>query len=185
MRPTLDRSVTKYEPSEALFVPSKHGDDYYYHLFNIATRWETPVVIMEVSDLPQAERIKSLFEKDDWKCAIWLDSAGQGRVVIAIKSEKWAFLLSQPDYSVPLDLSPFPRRERPRNGNPGSIIRSFRRPKLRTPIAVPRKREKLENEESKLGFVDRMLEKLRINVEEDTQTKGFIKYLEDLKKISK
>ena len=63
-RSTLDRSVSKYEPSEALFVPSKYGDDYYHTLLAIANRWETPAVVMEVGDLEQAERVKSLFELD-------------------------------------------------------------------------------------------------------------------------
>ena len=54
-RPTLDLSVTKYDPSEALFAPSKHGDDYYYAILAIANRWETPAVVMEVGDLAQAE----------------------------------------------------------------------------------------------------------------------------------
>jgi hypothetical protein len=49
---------------------------------------------------------------------------------------------------------------------------------------VKKEKEKLETRE--MGFIDRMLEKLRINVQEPAEEKsGFIKYLEDLKKISK
>lgn len=188
-RPTLDRSVSKYEPSEALFAPSKYGDDFYYNLLAIANRWETFVVVMEVGDLEQAERVKSLFERDkQWKSSIWLDSAEKGRVVVAIKSEKWASLLPQPDYSIPLDLSPFPRRETPRKGLPGSIISTFRRPKLIVPDPpapkVKKEKEKMDTI-GQMSFVDRMLEKLRINVQEPEDKSEFIKYLEDLKKISK
>lgn len=188
-RPNLDRSVSKYEPSEALFVPSQYGDDYYRTLFAIANRWETPAVVMEVGDLEQAQRVKSLFELDEqWKSSIWLDSAGRGRVVVAVKSEKWAALLPQPDYSIPLDLSPFPRQEIPRKGLPGSILSTFRRPRLVVPtIPTPRAKkdiEKADIDDEQISFVDRMLEKLRRNVKDDEKT-GFIKYLEDLKKISK
>lgn len=77
-------------------------------------------------------------------------------------------------------------------GIPGSIISTFTRPKLITPEIPPRLRRDKEkvNEgegEGKMGFVDRLLEKLRINVtkESQEQSSGLIKYLEDLKKISK
>src|SRR5271163_344064 len=79
-RPTVDLSVTKYEPSEALFVPSEHGDNYYYNLRDIADRWETPVLVMEVGGSPQAERIQSLYHSRGWKSSIWVDSVGHGRV---------------------------------------------------------------------------------------------------------
>jgi hypothetical protein len=187
-RPTLSRTVTKYEPSEALFVNSPHGDEYYHLLHSIATRWGTTALVMEVGDLPQGERVKSYFSNRGWKSSIWLDSADQGRVVIAIKSEKWSFLLPQPNYSVPVDLSPFPRKERPIHGVPGSIISAFRRPKLITPEIPPRtkrEKEKGENEGDKMRFVDRLLEKLRINVTKDQEQSGLIKYLENLKTISK
>jgi len=131
-RLTIDRSVSQYEPPQALFVPSQNGDEYYHTLLSIANRWETPAIVTEVGDLAQAERVKSLFESSDWQSSIWLDSAGEGRVVIAVKSEKWSFLLPQPDYSIPLDLSPFPRDEKPRWAQPGSILSSFRRPKVVT-----------------------------------------------------
>jgi len=149
---------------------------------------------MEVGDLDQAERVKAHFLKDSqWQASIWLDSAGKGRVVIAVKSEKWAFLLPQPDYTIPLDLSPFPRQERPRRGESGSIISSFRRPALvDPPPAAPRKRDKEKDystkDPAKLSFVDRMIEKLRLKGstgDNEGQKTGFIKYLEDLKKISK
>ena len=144
---------------------------------------------MEVGDLEQAERVKSLFELDEqWKSSIWLDSAGKGRVVVAVKSEKWTALLPQPDYSIPLDLSPFPRREIPRKRLPGSILSTFRRPRLVVPrVPPPRAKkdiEKADIEDKQIDFVDRMLEKLKLNVKEDEKS-GFIKYLEDLKKISK
>jgi hypothetical protein len=182
-RSIIDRSVSKYEPSEALFAPSKNGDDYYYHLLAIANRWETPVVVMEVGDIDQAERVKNLFKQ--WRSSIWLDSAGKGRVVVAIKSEIWSFLLPQPDYSIPLDLSPFPQREGLRRGSPGSILSTFRRPRLVVPeVPTPRMKKEKEKSDSEMGFVDRMLEKLRINVQQDEKT-GFIKYLEDLKQIPK
>jgi len=190
-RPTLDLSVTKYEPSEALFAPSTYGDDYYHTLLDLANRWETTAIIMEVGCSSQAERVKSLFEKDEeWKSSIWLDSAEKSRVVVAIKSEKWSFLLPQPDYSVPLDLTPFPRQERPRSDSPGSILSTFRRPKIVVreipPPKIRKEKEKvLQEEERSLGFVDRMLEKLKINVSREDEKTGFIKYLEDLKKISK
>ena len=144
---------------------------------------------MEVGDLEQAERVKSLFELDEqWKSSIWLDSAGRGRVVVAVKSDVWGALLPQPDYSIHHDLSPFPRREAPRKGLPGSILSTFRRPRLVVP-GVPTPKAKKDKEKADIGdkqmsFVDRMLEKLRLDVEEDKKT-GFIKYLEDLKKISK
>ena len=146
-------------------------------------------MVMEVGDLEQVERVKYLFERDkQWKSSIWLDSAGKGRVVVAIKSDKWAVLLPQPDYSIPLDLSPFPRREMPRRGLPGSILSTFRRPRLVVPeVPTPRaKRDKgrADIEDKQMSFVDRILEKLKLNVQEDQKT-GFIKYLEDLKKISK
>jgi hypothetical protein len=147
---------------------------------------------MEVGDLEQAERVKTHFEQDSqWKSSIWLDSAGNGRVVIAIKSEKWAFLLPQPDYSIPLDLTPFPKRERHRTGPRGIVLSMFQRPKLATPDLPPSKirREKEKPKENgDMGFVERMLEKLRINFEKNDQGErqsGFIKYLENLKKISK
>jgi len=41
------------------------------------------------------------------------------------------------------------------------------------------------SEGDKMGFVDRLLEKLKINVTKDQEQSGLIKYLEDLKKISK
>jgi len=134
--------------------------------------------------------VKSLFERDGlWKCAIWLDSARNGRVMVAVKSEKWAFLLPQPDYSVPLDLSPFPRQERHRKGLPGSILSAFRPPKtVLREVPVPRvKREKektdgMEDEES--TYVDGMLDDMKTNIV-DEQNAGFIKYLEDGQKISK
>jgi hypothetical protein len=147
---------------------------------------------MEVGDFEQAERIKSYFEQDNqWKSSIWLDSAGKGRVVVAIKSEKWAFLLPQLDYSVPLDLTPFPKQERSRTGPRGIVLSMFSRPKLITPEIPPSKTTRKEKEKSKengdMGFVERMLEKLRINFEKNDkgEQSGFIKYLENLKKISK
>ena len=145
---------------------------------------------MEVGDLEQAQRVKSLFEHDGrWISSIWLDSAGKGRVVVAVKSEKWEFLLPQPDYSIPLDLSPFHRRDRRRRGLPGSILSTFRRPRSVIPqVPGPRvkrdKEDEPEDEDNGLSFVDRMLEKLRIRVDQDQDT-GLIKYLEDLKKMSK
>ena len=129
-RPTVDVSVTKYEPSESLFVPSEHGDNYYYNLRDIADLWETPVLVMEVGGTPQAERIRSLYQSNGWKSSIWHDSAGHGRVVVAVRLKEWDFLLPQPDYSIPLDLSPFPRKERPRRAPIGSLISTFRRPKV-------------------------------------------------------
>jgi hypothetical protein len=146
---------------------------------------------MEVSDIDQATRVKSLFEKDEqWKCAIWLDSAAKGRVVVAVKSEKWAFLLPQPDYSIPIDLSPFPKHERPRKGAPGSIISTFRRPRLIHPTTPPThtKRDKEKEDPTSLNFVERMIEKLTTKGDKDDHSEektGFIEYLEDLKKISK
>jgi hypothetical protein len=196
--PTLDPSVTRFEPHEALFAPSPSGIDYYPHLLGIVNRWEASVLVMEVSDLKQAELVKSLVDQDEqWKSSIWLDSAGNGRVVVAVKSDKWDFLLPQPDYSMPLDLSPFPKLERPRLGRPGSIISTFKRHKVTSREARPqrlkREREKGEDtdggqkEESDLGFVDKLLEKLKLNVQEEEEgpKTGLIKYLEDLKKISK
>ena len=187
-RPTLSRTVTKYEPSEALFVDSPHGDEYYHFLQSIATRWGTNALVMEVGDLPQGERVKAYFSSRGWDSSVWLDSADKGRVVVAIKSEKWSFLLPQPNYSIPVDLTPFPRKERPMQGVPGSIISAFRRPKLVTPEMpswMKREKEKVGSEGDKMGFVDRLLEKLKINVTKDQEQSGLIKYLEDLKKISK
>jgi len=143
---------------------------------------------MEVGDLPQGERVKSYFSSRGWDSSVWLDSADKGRVVVAIKSEKWSFLLPQPNYSIPVDLTAFPRKERPMQGVPGSIISAFRRPKLVTPEIpswMKREKEKVESEGDKMGFVDRLLETLRINVTKDQEQSGLIKYLEDLKKISK
>jgi len=193
---TLDRSVTRFEPSEALFANSPSGIDYYPHLINIANRWESSVLVLEVSDLEQAELVRSLIDRDErWKSSIWLDSAGKGRVVVAVKSDKWAFLLPQPDYTLPLDLSPFPKRTRPTLGRPGSIISMFKRPQIRHGESRPQRskveKEKAEDdgttdESSEFGFVDKLLEKLKLNVEEEEGSKtGLIKYLEDLKKISK
>lgn len=190
VKPTLSRSVTKYEPSEALFVPSTHGDDYYHLLLSTATRWSTPALIMEVGDLPQAERVKSLFDTNDWKTSIWLDSAGEGRVVVAVNEEKWEFLLEQPDYSQILDLSMFPRQERLARGKPGSILSMFERPRLITPernVTRPKKvkEDQQQQEEEEMNFVDRMLEKLKVKNQSDDNKTGLIKYLEDLKKISR
>jgi hypothetical protein len=146
---------------------------------------------MEVGDIDQATRVKSFFEKDEqWKCAIWLDSAAKGRVVVAVKSEKWAFLLPQPDYSIPIDLSPFPKRDRPRMGAPGSIISTFRRPHLVDPTTPPArtKRDSEKDDPKSLNFVERMIEKLSTKGDNDDRSEekpGIIKYLEDLKKISK
>ena len=73
-------------------------------------------------------------------------------------------------------------------GVPGSIISAFRRPKLVTPEMpswMKREKEKVGSEGDKMGFVDRLLEKLKINVTKDQEQSGLIKYLEDLKKISK
>ena len=146
---------------------------------------------MEVGDMDQATRVKFLFEKDEqWKCAIWLDSAAKGRVVVAIKSEKWAFLLPQPDYSIPIDLSPFPKRHRPRMGTPGSIISTFRRPHFVDPTSPPArtKRDNVKDDPKSLNFVERMVEKLSTKGDKDDHSDektGIIKYLEDLKKISK
>jgi hypothetical protein len=86
-----------------------------------------------------------------------------------------------------VDLSPFPRRERSRHGAPGSIISAFKRPKLVAPEIPSRwlKREKEKESEGDMGFVDRLLEKLRIGVRKDEEQSGLIKYLEDLKKMSK
>ena len=142
---------------------------------------------MEVGDIGQAERVRTYFISHGWTSSMWLDSAEKGRVVVAVKSEKWSFLLSQPNYSVPVDLSPFPRRERPRHGVSGSIISAFKRPKLVVPEIPPRlsKREKEKESEGGMGFVDRLLEKLRIAAREDEGQSGLIKYLEDLKRISK
>ena len=176
---TVDRSVARYEPPQALFVPSQHGDDYYHTLISIAHRWETPAVVTEVGDLAQAERIKSLFERNDWQTSIWLDSVGEGRVVVAVKSGKWTFLLPQPDYSVPLDLSPFPRQEKPRWAQLGSILSTFRRPKV--PMPTRSAKTKAEKE---LGFVDRMIAKLKKHVGEHDDTE-YLEYLENLQKKTK
>ena len=186
-RPTLSKTVSKYEPSEALFVNSPHGDEYYHLLHSIATRWGTNTLVMEVGDIGQAERVRTYFISHGWTSSMWLDSAEKGRVVVAIKSEKWSFLLSQPNYSVPVDLSPFPRQKRPRHGVSGSIISAFKRPKLVVPEIPPRlsKREKEKESGGGMGFVDRLLEKLRIAAREDEGQSGLIKYLEDLKRISK
>jgi hypothetical protein len=144
---------------------------------------------MEIGDLQQAERVKSLFERhNSWKASIWLDSAGKGRVVVAINSEQWAFLLPQPDYSIPLDLSPFPRRERRRRGLPGSILSTFRQPKLVAPEPLKSRVKvetgKMNNEGSESSFVDQELEELNRNAQTDEKP-GFTKYLEDFNKISK
>lgn len=183
-RASLDRSVTKYEPHEALFVPSKHGDDYYYALLSIANRWETPAVIMEVGDFEQAKRVKTLFERHYWTSSIWLDSAGKGRVVVAVKSERWTFLLPQPDYAAPLDLSPFPLQERRRKGMPGSILSAFRRPKIvvrELPSrCVKRDKERLDSVEEGESTLS---ESLKTDVKED-QNMGSMEDLEDMK-ISK
>lgn len=178
-RLTIDRSVSQYEPPQALFVPSPHGDEYYHTLLSIANRWETPAVVTEVGDLAQAERVKSLFESNDWQSSVWLDSAGEGRVVVAVKSEKWTFLLAQPDYSVPLDLSPFPREEKPRWAQPGSILSTFRRPK----VVVAARPTKAKGEKE-MGFVDRMIAKLKKHVQEDENT-DYLEYLENLRKKTK
>jgi hypothetical protein len=177
-RPTIDRSVSHYEPPQALFVPSEHGDDYYHTLLSIANRWETPAVVTEVGDLAQAERVKSLFESYDWKSSIWLDSADKGRVVVAIKSDQWSILLPQPDYSIPLDLSPFPRKEKQRWAPPGSILSKFRRPQL---VAPPKP---TKPKEEKVGFVERMIAKLRKHVQEDQDT-TYLEYLENMRKKTK
>ena len=145
---------------------------------------------MEVGDLAQAERVKSLFDTNDWKTSIWLDSAGQGRVVVAVNEEKWEFLLQQPDYSHNLDLSVFPRQERLARGKPGSILAMFERPRLITPernVTRPKKgkEDQRQQEERDMNFIDRMLEKLKVKNQSDDNKTGFIKYLEDLKKISK
>jgi methylase of polypeptide subunit release factors len=185
-KPTLSRSVTKYEPSEALFVPSTHGDEYYQLLLSLAERWSTPVVVMEVGDLEQAERVKGFFTSHQWKSSIWLDSANEGRVVVAIRSENWAFLLPQPNYSIPLDLTPFPRTERKVRDRPGSILSMFERPRLvvsERPFQKPKKEK--EKESGVTTFVDRMLERLKGGEKTEGDKNGFIKYLEDLKKISK
>jgi len=195
-KPTLDRSVIRFESAEALFANSPSGIDYYPHLLNIANRWESSVLVLEVSDLGQAGLVKSLIDRDEqWKSSIWLDSAGKGRVVVAVKSDKWAFLLPQPDYTVPLDLSPFLKRKRPTLGRPGSIISMFKRPQIKRRETrahrLKGEKEKAEDkcaayESSELGFVDKLLEKLKLNVqEEEGPNTGLIKYLEDLKKISK
>lgn len=201
-RPTLDRSVTKFEPPEALFAPSPTGIDYYPQLLAIANRWEASVLVMEVGDLDQANLVKALIDRDDqWRSSIWLDSAGKGRVVVAVKSDKWTFLLPQPDYSIPLDLSVFPKHETPRSGRPGSILSQFQRRKT-TRRETRRKRPKREKEQlvtgaegaaekegakkTNLGFVDRLLEKLKLNMHEDqAPNTSLIQYLEDIKKISK
>jgi len=85
---------------------------------------------MEVGGTPQAERIQSLYHSRGWKSSIWVDSVGHGRVVVAVRLKEWEFLLPPPDYSIPLDLSPFPRKERPRRAPIGSLISTFRRPKI-------------------------------------------------------
>jgi hypothetical protein len=157
---------------------------------------------MEVGDLDQANLVKALIDRDEqWRSSIWLDSAGKGRVVIAVKSDKWTFLLPQPDYSIPLDLSVFPKHETPRSGRPGNILSQFQRRKTTRRETRP-KRPKREKEQlvtgaegaaekdvakkTKLGFVDRLLEKLKLNMHEDqAPNTSLIQYLEDIKKISK
>ena len=71
----------------------------------------------------------------------------------------------------------------------------FKRPQIRHGESRPQRskveKEKAEDdgttdESSEFGFVDKLLEKLKLNVEEEEGSKtGLIKYLEDLKKISK
>jgi hypothetical protein len=123
--------VTKYEPSEVLFIPSKLGDDYYYHLRAIANWWGTPAVVMEVGDIDQATREKSLFEKDEqWKCAIWLDSAANGRVAVAVKSKKMGRLITSTRL---LD----PRRPIPLSETQETPDGSTREYNLNIPLATP------------------------------------------------
>jgi len=139
---------------------------------------------MEVGDLPQAERVKQLFDSYRWMTNIWLDSAGHGRVVVAVRSDQWEFLLPQPDYSQMLDLTPFPRRERTSRGRPGSILSMFERPQL---VGGDQRRSGHKSKKNEKTFVDRILEKLKGegSQAEGDDKNGFIKYLEDLKKISK
>ena len=88
----------------------------------------------------------------------------------------------------PLIYRPSHDERLPRKGLPGSILSTFRRPRLVVPrVPPPRAKkdiEKADIADKQMNFVDRMLEKLRLNVKENEKT-GFIKYLEDLKKISK
>ena len=180
-RPILDLSVSKYDPPEALFAPSKYGDDYYYTILGIANRWETPAVVMEVGGLAQAQRVKSLFEYDQqWKSSIWFDSSGRGRVVVAIKSEKWAVLLPQPDYSTPFDLSPFPWHVKTPRGLPGTLLSTFqRRRRLAKPKVlsqqIKRDKEKMVDE----SILNGPFEELNHSVEEKDQ-EIYHSYLEDL-----
>lgn len=90
------------------------------------------------------------------------------------------FLLPQPDYSVPLDLSPFPREEKPRRAQPGSILSTFRRPKAHV---APRPIKSMKGTE--MGFVDRMILKLRKHVQEDDEDTNYLDYLESLRKKTK
>lgn len=183
-RHRVERCVTKYEPPEAVFAPSLTGDDYYYLLRAIANRWGTSAIIMEVGHLNQVGRVKSLFDSDDqWKTSVWLDSAGEGRVVVAVKSEKWSFLLPQPNYSVPVDLSPIPRQEVTLTGDRGSILSTFIPPDL---VERPPRPKRQMEDTPKLNFVERLIEKLRPKGDnEHRQSESFRKYSEDFKKISK
>jgi hypothetical protein len=72
-------------------------------------------------------------------------------------------------------------------GAPGSIISTFHWPHLIVP-PTRTKHDKEKDHPTSLNFVERMIEKLTAKGDKDDNSEeetGFIKYLEDLKKISK
>jgi hypothetical protein len=126
---TVDREVFQHEPHTALFG-GESGDDYYYSVYRTARQWETPAVVMEVGDIAQARRIQELFQHETiYKANVWRDSAGKGRVVVAVSSEEWEFLLDQPDYSISFDIPvQFPGWYRKSSiPKPGSLLAEFMR----------------------------------------------------------
>jgi hypothetical protein len=131
---TVAPDVLKHEPHLALFG-GESGDEYYHSLYQTARQWEVPAVVMEVGDHIQAQRVCKIFDRQGiYKTNIWFDSAGQGRVVVAVGSQEWEFLLEKPDYSVPFDMSMIPRQK---DYHPGSLLAQFRRQPATSPY-IPR-----------------------------------------------
>ena len=91
-RQTTSASVRKHEPKLALVppvplastdqVPQDDGDLFYPKLYELATRFNTKVVLFEVADMEQALRVAGM-AGDDWEVVeVWRDDpdAGGGEV---------------------------------------------------------------------------------------------------------
>lgn len=87
---TTARSVRNFEPKSALVPPENYtnraeddatiGDSFYPRILKIAEQTRAKMMLVEVADMAQAERVVAMVVKEGrWsECEIWRDWPGQG-----------------------------------------------------------------------------------------------------------